>query len=199
MTTVIPKLFSCVICSGSSQCTKCRLKTANDMIRQYKERLDYILNISSEQLQLTYYQEILIDSTFKQSSFPFEFIIPDTNLEYWHFITITFDPEKFGVSNPVESERKYILCQLSKLIHMKFLKDIYGCFEQHNNGRTHAHFIAFVLDNDYKQYLKRKFTDNPRNNIAVKPLPAMFPQVIKYIQKESTAYYITKYYNNIDI
>lgn len=164
-------------------------------VQQYKEALDFILNVSSEQLQLTPYQELDINSKFQFSSIPFTFQNPSqdnlTELAHWHFVTVTFDPSKFGVSNLNDDERKYILYQIVRCIRRGFIKQVYGSFELHQNGRTHAHFICYALDNDYKELLKKSFTDNPYNKRAVVIYPAKFPKVLNYINKESTNYFKT--------
>lgn len=194
------KDFFCLICKGSTICSKCDSRYYKSLSLFYKEQLDFILNISSEKLQLSIYDRHDIDDYFFiYSTYPeyaekffIDLIEQDKSiLPYFHFITITFDPSKFGVSNPKEDEEYYILDSIMKCCKKHYITKILGCFEQHKSGVTHAHFVCITRDNSYKDYLKRRFTDNPRNNNAVKPLPGRYPAVFKYLKKESTKFFVS--------
>lgn len=188
MNAVVSKCFSCVVCSGSSPCYACQIKQLKDTVKQYKEVLDFIMSISSEQLKLKHYQKIDL-MLFNRSNSPMPFEIPTSDLSSWKFLTITFDPQKFGVSNEPEDERNYILHHLLRVYRLDYCSHLYGCFEMHKTGRTHAHIIVRVLDNDIYSELKKSFTDNPKNKNAIDLGLARFPQSIKYIEKESKDYF----------
>lgn len=192
MLTQALKVISCVICHGSSPCSLCQIKQWKDLARQYKEALDFILSISSEQLKLKEYQLVEL-MQFDRSNSPMPFDLPASDspdLGRWRFITITFDPSKFGISNQPEDEKNYILHHILRVYNLNYCSHpLYGCFERHKTGGIHAHLVAYVINNDIIVELKKAFTDNPKNKHAVDIGFAKFPQCIKYIEKESTDYF----------
>lgn len=86
------------------------------------------------------------------------------------FITITFDPQKFGVENDSSEERLYILHKLELAMEKCYIFQYYGCFEYQNNGTIHAHLVADITNrshHDIRKFLKPYFTNQPRNVHAV--------------------------------
>lgn len=63
----------------------------------------------------------------------------------------------------------------------------------HKNGNPHAHVLIHSnYQNDIKNYLKSKFTDNMHNKFCIDSGPAKYPQAKEYIEKESTIYFQNK-------
>lgn len=195
ITEVSPKKYSCMICHGCIPCNGCTIKELRDHVKRLEEALNFILSISSEQLKLNRH-DITDLLEFDRSNSPMPFEIPDLSsplLPHWKFFTLTFDANKFGISNDPESEKNYILHQILTVYKKNLIRrPVYGCFEHHKSGKVHAHFIAFVIDNTVGIELRKAFTDNPRNKHAVDIGYAKFPNCIKYIEKESTDYFQLK-------
>lgn len=117
-----------------------------------------------------------------------------SSLSYLKFITITFDPDKFGSVNEDIREKEYILSVLYRL--KSYYTFIYGCFEYHKSGTVHSHLIMHTSVANMKQMLRPYFTNNPKNKIVIDVGPAKMPQSITYINKESKDFY---YYNVSDV
>lgn len=134
--------------------------------RKLKQQLAYIQGISSEQLELKYYEKNAINKSFiiKKQPMDFEYeLIP-----HFKFVTITFDPQKFGTDNDQQQEEQYILHQLNKLKEQQQITTLYGCFELHKTGTTHAHMILGTnYETEIYKQLKKAFTDNPHNRRAI--------------------------------
>lgn len=181
----------------------CEIRFLKTRVALLEEELNFIKNLSSDKLEVPYYVFTPMVSTFTLSKKPF-IIQPDdlsdgTDLAHYKFITITFDPTKFGINNDINKERIYILSILYKLIKKGFIKRVSGCFEVHKSGATHAHLTAYVEDNDYLPYLKRHFTDNPKNKVAIKVLPAKYPSVVSYMSKDiGPFFYQSRYHPSYD-
>lgn len=198
--TAVLKKLCCVSCMHdlNDPCPNCQIRRLKDYIRQYEEVIRYLMNLSSPQLHLKNYQIVDLMQFYRSKSpMPFETPISE-ELHYWKFLTITFDPEKFGISNEPGDEKNYILHHLLRVYKLNYCSALYGCFEQHQSGRVHSHIVIKVLDNDIYGELKRSFTDNPRNKHAVDIGLARFPQAIKYIEKESTDYFQLGIRNPLD-
>lgn len=181
--------FSCVICYGSSPCYGCQIKTLNKVVHYYKGFYDMVNSIQNENLNLKSYQISDIFGSFVVSDSPIPLDGWNFDLKLWRFITLTFDPQKFGCSNDPESERNYMLNIILAAARLSYLSSVYGSFELHKNGTVHTHLIAKVHSQDLYYFLKKKLTDNPKNRNAVDEGPARFPNCIQYIEKESKNYY----------
>lgn len=90
-----------------------------------------------------------------------------------HFLTITFDPDRFDnlIFTTEEQQKNYILWALSEFKDR--INFIYGCFEKHDSGIIHSHILINFFDyidfkEKYLKSLKAMFTRNIRNEHAVK-------------------------------
>jgi hypothetical protein len=159
------------------------------VIAYYKGFYDMVNSIQNENLYLKPYQRADIAASFNIFYSPIPLDGWDLNTKLWRFITLTFDPSKFGCSNDPENERMYMLNIILAAARLSYITKVYGSFELHKNGTIHTHFIAEVHSQDLYHFLKKKLTDNPKNKNAVNEGKAKFPNCIKYIEKESTYYY----------
>lgn len=110
----------------------------------------------------------------------------------YQFLTLTFDPDKFGCFNMKEDEQNYIFYTLSKAIKDRKITQLTGCFEyQKKTGTTHAHLIIKTDETpkEIEDYFRPYFTNNPKNKYAIKSYPAQFPKVEDYLKKESQEFY----------
>lgn len=111
------------------------------------------------------------------------------------FVTLTFDPNKFGVQ-PFEHERKqYLKYQFSELLKLELIQSVYGSIEYHANGIPHCHAVIIMPPSNQKivyRILKEAMTDNKRNRVSVQLDSAKWPNAIKYIEKESEEYFIDR-------
>lgn len=178
----------CVICSSSvaSPCFKCQIAklTAENAILQKKLR--YFQKQSHPILTLSenYYKFFEVSSEYLP-------IVLQGQYSDYHFITLTFDPSKFGQYNDEHDEKNYILMTI------KLFQDLYkplhltGCFEYQGNGTIHGHFIISTNLNDeaIQSFFQPFFTDNKKNYRAVKSLPAKFPTVEDYLRKEALTFF----------
>lgn len=183
---------NCVQCHDSNiKCYRCQIRQLKAENLSLKQELQKYYLIDNEQLSLTRYQQQDIDNNFIQQSTPLDYDYKD-KLSNEYFITITFDPSKFGLQ-PYESERKdYILYQLTRLRNKDLFTDCYGCFEYHKNGIIHTHLIMnTAFPKEIYQILKSKFTDNSHNKVVLQIDKAKWPQAKDYINKESDHYYYT--------
>lgn len=182
--------ISCVICHDCSPCYGCQIKYLQQMVKYYKGFYDMINSIQNDNLKLKPYQLADIKMMYKRDCSPLPFECPNLELsKQWSFITLTFDPQKFGISNEPEGEKNYMLNIILAAARLSYISSVYGSFELHKNGTVHTHFVAKVHDQQIYSYLKKQLTDNPKNKNAVNLGPAKFPNCIKYIQKESNDYY----------
>lgn len=177
----------CAICSGSSSCFSCQIKELKSIIESQAIELRYWKGESCKLLQCKkdYRTFFEISTNF----LPLNYIGETSD---YKFITITFDPKKFGLYNVRSDEQNYILKQLLKLIKANKVKTLAGCFEYQKNGTTHAHLLARVTcsNTDIEDYLRPKFTDDPKNKYAIKcEDPNSFKNIENYLQKESVEYY----------
>lgn len=100
------------------------------------------------------------------------------------FITLTYDPKKFGYSNSENIQKEYFLAKIYPYIKDK---QFYGCFEHHQNGNLHMHFILKETE-EYckimKKEIRRYFTDDTRNRSFMDIGTAKYKLAIRYINKE---------------
>ena len=150
--------------------------------RQLKQQIAYITGQTSEALELEYYEKHLVYKHIKRNIKPK--IPPYEPNRHFKFITLTFDPTKFGINNDNEKEKLYILHKLAAIIKMDMATVLYGCFEYQQIGSTHAHILLGTnYDHLVQPALKKAFTDNPRNKNAVDYKYAR-KTAIEYINKE---------------
>lgn len=89
-------------------------------------------------------------------------------------VTMTFDPRKFPqlLFTPEYYQQNYFKQIISKLIYTDVINAVYGCFEKHNSGIIHCHFIAPLYNTssnyqELEQIIKPYLTDRATNNKAV--------------------------------
>lgn len=187
-------MSTCAVCNSSNiQCWKCERISLKFKIAQLQNELAKFYSADIEKLSVEYYErQISQDYLTVQSPIPIKYDYHN-DLSTSHFVTITFDPARFGLQ-PFESERKdYIIHKLYRLFDKNLVKKCYGSFERHKNGIIHSHLIINAQQEDIKkikQLLKSYFTDNPYNKIVVDIGPAKYPQAMEYIEKESDDYYM---------
>jgi hypothetical protein len=188
-----------VCCDSSVKCSKCEIKYLKNEVNTLRRELSkyYTSDITKFTPNFTDKFNSTNFITRRQCT-PFEYNY-ETELSNSFFITITFDPAKFGLY-PYEAERKqYIINSLYKIMKDDLIKKCYGCFEYHNNGIIHSHLIANIAPDDaklVKRKLKEQFTDNLNNKIVVDIGKAKFPNAKEYIEKESEDYYLITPKNN---
>jgi len=122
-----------------------------------------------------------------------------------HFLTITFDPDRFDnlILTTEEAQKNYILHSLSEFKNK--INFIYGCFEKHKNGIIHSHLLINFFDhmdfleNSYPS-LKAKFTKNIRNPYTLKLEPVNhLEKVAAYIDNgDKVKYGFFMFYNSIN-
>jgi hypothetical protein len=177
--------YECVICHGTKPCPKCQIKALATALKAANDQIRFLTNDYHEALTVQYYDKIKIGYHFDISNVQISFL-PQiniyNNLSNLFFGTITFDPSKFGSVNPTDKERMYILKSIYHLRHEYFM--VYGCFERHKSGTTHAHFVMTTnCSADIKRRLKKQFTNAPRNEKAVQLDYARMPSALMYINK----------------
>lgn len=186
-------MIHCIICSQTSQCFKCQIAQLKQENADLRKELARFHSITNEKLQLKYWQQQEITNTFIQSKtkIPFEY---KDKLSNAYFITITFDPNKFGVEQLDDERKQYILYSLYKCIKSEMITELYGSFEYHKNGLIHSHAIAITgYHKELYDKLQPLYTDNSHNKYAIQIGKAKHPQAQQYIEKESTHYY---YFNS---
>lgn len=178
-------MHTCVICCGFSQCDKCKVKDLQKQLSEAKEAIAYLLGESNINLPINklFFARRHIN-VYQSSSGYYKGSIPDGMLSNTYFITLTFDPDKFGANNPPEDEENYIRYILAKLCSKEKVFNIYGCFEQFQTGITHSHLIMHTnYIDEIRKELKLAFTNNPRNRVAIQIGPAHKTKSIEYINK----------------
>lgn len=178
---------TCVICRGGSPCFKCQLTILQKENTRLNLELKYWRNESSPVLVLKkdYSKNFHLTTVYQP------IVYNPVDLTPYRFLTITFDPKKFGQYNNNNDERNYIFYTLDKSIRDCLINRLTGCFEYQVNGTTHAHILITTdkTDKQVEQYFRPYYTDDKRNIYAIKCVPAKFPNVETYIKKESNEYY----------
>lgn len=188
--------ISCVVCKGSSQCSRCEIKQLKNIIEKQNYELSYLRKGSNPQLVLKddYSKYFEIDNKF----LPIKYYGEMTD---YGFLTITFDPKRFGLFNSPAAEKNYIFKQLINSINNNNILQLTGCFEYQKNGTTHAHLIIKTHYNSkqIEDLFTPHFTDDPKNKYAIKCYPLQKEKCEAYLQKESTEYYrYDKHLNDLD-
>lgn len=169
-------------CSLTNMCHKCELSHLSTQITELKSQLNFILNQSHKIFDHTSSKEMSLKYTIYNdfSNNQWEFTPMNS-----YFITITFDPNKFGHSNQSHDEKVYIMYELEQCYKKELIYDYYGCFEKQSNGTIHAHMVGYSSKiHELRRYLKHAFTDNPHNNKAVDIGSAKDKRSIQYIDTE---------------
>lgn len=193
---------SCVVCKGSSQCQRCQIKDLKKIIEKQEYELQYLRKGSNHQLKLNndYSQYFETDNKFLPIKYYGE-------MKDYQFLTITFDPNKFGIFNQPSDEQNYIFCYLKRAIMTSiapkpsFITQLTGCFEYQKNGTTHAHII---IKSDYttkqvEDFFRPFFTDDPKNKYAIKSYLLQKEKCETYLQKESTEFFrYDKHFNDLE-
>lgn len=182
--------IACVICNTDiNRCSKCEIKYLRRLLRERDEVIQFLTNGNSEALKTEQIDELKVNKWIKQQWKTAEEGAPRGHLmveelsNMW-FITITFDPSKFGAVNDKDLEKNYILCSIVQLIRKFSIFYVYGSFEFQKNGAIHSHLILRSGEIiDIIKHLKKCFTNNPRNNKAIDYGPAKQKQSIDYINK----------------
>jgi len=184
---------SCVICSGSSPCNKCIIKTQQRLINGLLEKIAYLENQKNDKLQLKEYDYQNNYSKVIRTNTPQQYEY-SKQLSNTRFYTITFDPAKFGTLKlDTEDCYNYIIHHILEAQKIYCIFSFYGCIEMHKNGNPHAHVLIHSnYQNDIKNFLKSKFTDNMHNKFCIDSGPAKYPQAKEYIEKESKIYFQNK-------
>lgn len=124
------------------------------------------------------------------------------------FITLTFDPSRFGESNSPKSEELYFLDIILSAIQKELLlPPVYGCFELQKNGSIHTHFIANTTTqeitslsesriSEIRNHFKTKLTDNTQNRNAVHMGNYRERKSLDYINKEEPYKRFYSFINN---
>jgi len=177
----------CAICDRTLSCFKCQIKTLKEKLALQDVELRYWKGESCKLLSLKkdYRQFFEISMQY----LPLSYI--GNSIDY-KFLTITFDPKKFGQFNLHSDEQNYIFKQLYKLIKAKLITSLAGCFELQKNGTTHAHLICrtTVSNEEINTALRLAFTDDPKNKCAIRcEDPKNMENVTNYLKKESNDFY----------
>jgi len=167
-------------------------KKYNDL----KEKFDFIMDICPSSFDISPDYRQKIHFFFERSSEPIWFdYLPWLSQAY--FITLTFDPERFGVSNHTDAQKDYLLMIICMIFEKELALSVYGCFEFCKTGAVHTHMILQTNQIDQvKKLFKKQLTFNAYNKHAVDVGNAKHPQAQQYIEKESTDYYTYTVGNN---
>lgn len=193
----------CLICYNTlSLCSSCEIKKLKHQVAELTEVVNFLCGESNRQLIVSKKYKSLIEKNFHRYAFPAK-EFPKIQENDYIFITLTFDPERFGSNNDSEDEKQYLLYIITKLVESNNLFDIYGSFEYQRNGSIHCHFISKFSDYSYiKKQLTRDLTNRPRNDKAVDIRPVKGLQKLwNYINKEPNGKewfvtYNSSYYDN---
>ena len=101
-------------------------------------------------------------------------------------VTLTFDPKKFKRLINRNAQRAYMEQVLNDLIDRDSIEELYGCYELHENGNVHVHFLTKYIDLFELQFLKKQFTDKIDNIHAVHCCDKNFYEGVAYINKPET-------------
>jgi len=103
-----------------------------------------------------------------------------------NMITLTFDPKKFPVLINRSAQRLYIRMIIDEYIELFNPGIIYGCFELHDSGVVHSHFIILNFSIDDLNWFKKQFTNNPKNDTAVHRCGKTLADGLQYVNKLET-------------
>lgn len=185
---------SCLICKGFTQCLRCENCDLKAEVNSLRNQIRFLTDSKNELLEISRYDQMNIIKTLNVISKPIDIKLDDlSTLPYYYFITLTFDPNKFGVANDSEQEKQYLRSLIAITISREYISKVYGCFEYQKNGAVHCHFICYSYDSEQivkaGKYYKKRLTNNPHNRCAVQIGKMKYPQAIEYINKESVDYF----------
>lgn len=187
----------CAFCCGDSD----RLKVLEELTKKQSELIeryeDIIAKLKGQCIVrkvLDKYFHINQQKIYKR---PLRYLIltHDDYLQHMNnqsmvkMITITFDPSKFKSKiNDSDSQRDYILTILGKMFTDNLIGPFFGCFELHQNGRTHSHIATSQVSQKFLPLITEYFTDNSKNDKAVmihdKPEQAAYDYITKTETKD---------------
>lgn len=169
--------IKCVVCQNESE-----IKLLREQVLQLHLKLQ---QYNHEQIYVTVKQKQQLMETFKYAILPFH--DESYDITGYQFITLTFDPKKYGFMQSEQDQKELMLTAL-----MNYDYYMYGSFEYHKNGNIHLHAIIKCTEEQIKQMkkeIRHKFTDNPRNREFLDHGPAKDKSAIRYINKESKSYF----------
>lgn len=186
--------YECPLCASSSvKCNKCEIISLKLQVQQLKNELQKFYLIDRELLSISHNEKFLSTQFVTlRCSKPIEFEYKDA-LSLSHFVTITFDPARFGLQEWEFERKEYILHKWYILLDKHLINHVYGSFEYHKNGIIHCHAIINAQNENIKQInrtLRSFFTNNSKNKVVVQVGPAKYPQAQEYIEKESDDYFL---------
>lgn len=180
-------IIDCLICHGSNiKCYKCEIIDLKNQIQKLKQQMLNYDNEADEKLYINHYRQQELNKLYTSRKYEL------SNPKY--FITVTFDPLKFGMKELNEERQYYILDKIMSMYEKELIHGCFGSFEFQKNGLIHAHFnvSSYDLSNEeIEDILRPYFTDNRRNKIAVKCLPFK-ESSYDYILKDKYKYYRIK-------
>jgi len=165
--------------------------------------VDYKALYEKELEQVDYYKEQLRDLYLKDSchryliekeiNVPWKLIELELPLkdpfytEICNMITLTFDPRKFPVLFDKRAQRQYVAESLNDFITtFPRIDVIYGCYELHENGVVHSHFIIPNISEFELKYLRLKYTNNDQNIHAVHCCEKVLQDEVNNVNKKET-------------
>jgi len=178
----------CLMCMGPTTCkyeyaeqlkeVKLQLALANETIKRLinKDYSQIEINKDKESIyaiRRLKRKEHLNNLLFYKDGFP----------QMVKMVTITFDRSWFKHLNSRSSQRDYILYALGNI---PTIIDIIGCFELHEDGVVHAHYMSHIITEETYDKLKSYFTKKPNNIHAVHVCDKSYEDAYKYITKEET-------------
>jgi len=168
--------IKCVVCQDDHQIKLLKAKISELTIK--------LSMYEHSEMKAYSHEKQLIDIIYEQSDTPL--LNEDFNIEGYQFVTLTYDPKKFGYMQSARGQTEYFLAAL-----IKYEQLLYGCFEYHKNGNVHMHFIIKGTNEELEQMkkdIRYKFTDNPRNRDFMDYGICKDKTGIRYINKESNKY-----------
>lgn len=165
----------CVVCQTESTIKQLEFKNKQLMetINRLESKYDK-MTITNDERQLIQNFEYSEKPVFGESS----------NVKDYQFITLTYDPLKFGYTNSEKSQREYLMAKIYNYVHFR---PFYGCYEHHKNGNVHMHFILKESEEECKKMrkeIRRFFTDRINNKQFLDIGIAKDKTAIRYINKE---------------
>lgn len=177
--------YGCNICNkegwSNPFCDKCEIYRLKKRIQELENENTFLRKDQDQQFNLTPH----LFNKFGLRHLETKYLIP-LNQDNLYFLTITFDPSRFkNLGTDAAAEETYILHQLALATNDELLLELEGCFELQSNGNTHAHaHVRTYQPIELQQTLKKKFTNNMRNDKAIDLQPARTAtKGINYINK----------------
>lgn len=99
------------------------------------------------------------------------------------FITMTFDPHKFKTLTNRQAQRNYMQYVIEKV---EPIGPFYGCFELHENGVVHSHFMINKFNEKEFNEMKSWLTNFNNNIYALHQCEKTYTDAFDYINKPET-------------